>query len=199
MSGTQFRQLLKREFEERKQRNARYSLRAFAAFLNTDHSTLSQIFRGKREFTTEQIRRWGKKIGMSREEVAAYVAAQHVLDPSIVKRQEQLRHWTAEALAIVTDRRHWQILQLSERRGFQGDCRWLAEQMDIGVDDVNVAMSRLLRLGLLEIGRAGKWKALLGSGRVTEKEFLQRALIRVRELAAEDGVELRERTIHSSH
>lgn len=197
MADSQFQETLKREFEARRGRNPRYSLRAFATFLETDHSTLSQIFRDKRRIPSRQLRSWGKKLGMTTEEVAAFVAEQHVPDQSMVRRQEQLRHWTAEALALVTDHSQWQIVQLTRSHRFQADCRWVAKQLDLTVDQVNVALSRLLRLRLLEIGPAGSWKCTLGRQKFTEAEFNKRALVKVRELAAEDGVKLRARASNS--
>ena len=197
MGDSQFQDKLKREFETRRERNPRYSLRAFASFLEADHSTLSQIFRDKRRIPLRQLRSWGKKLGMTAEEIAAFVAAQHVPDPSIVRRQEQLRHWTAEALAIVSDRCHWQIVQLTRSPEFQSDCRWVAKQLGATVDGVNIVLSRLLRLRLLEIGPGGKWKCARGRGKFTEAEFTKRALVKVRELAAEDDVDFHARTSRS--
>ena len=106
MGTKQFQKRLQREFEIRRERNPRYSLRALASFLSTDHSTLSQIFRGKRMISASQIRQWSRKLGMSAEEAAIYVAEQHVPDLATGKRQEQLRHWTAEALSIANDSSH---------------------------------------------------------------------------------------------
>ncbi len=51
---------LQDEFERRRARNARYSLRAFARALEIDHSTLSKKVRGKRavpDRTLEQLAR----------------------------------------------------------------------------------------------------------------------------------------------
>lgn len=187
----EFLERLTREFEARQANNKRYSLRAFAAFLNTDHSTLSQILRGTRRIPTAKLRRWGGKLGMMPEEVAVYVAAQHVPIAEVIDRQEQLRHWTAEGLAIVTDPCHWQIMELTRKRGFRGDCRLIAAQLGVSVDCVNVALARLLRLRLLAIGPGGRWKDLLGPGRQTSASFRKVALVRIRGLAANDGVELR--------
>lgn len=191
MAGSQFQTRLKREFEDRRHKNSRYSLRAFAVFLGTDHSTLSQILRDKRRIPTVQLRHWGKKLGMMEEEIAAYVATQYVPELSTTRRQEQLRHWSEEAMAILADRSHWQILHLLRSREFRPDCRWIAGRIGASVDEVNVALSRLLRLQMLEMGRTGIWKDLSNCGQRTEAEFQKRALIKVRELAAEDGVELR--------
>ena len=187
----EFLEQLAREFEARRESNKRYSLRAFAAFLNTDHSTLSQILRGARRIPTAQLRRWAGKLGMLPEEVAVYVAAQHVPSAQVIDRQEQLRHWTGEGLAIVTDPCHWQIVELTRKRGFRGDSRVIAEQVGVSVDRVNVALARLLRLRLLEIRPGGRWKDLLGSEGGTPVGFRKLALFKIRELAAKDGLELR--------
>src|SRR5215467_2754193 len=117
----EFRDKLLREFEQRKATNSRYSLRAFATFLQTDHSTLSQILRGTRPIPTDRLRLWGKKLGMTREELAVYVAAQYVPSGQDRDRQEQLRHWTAEALAVVNAPCHGQIILFTRQTRFRGD------------------------------------------------------------------------------
>lgn len=190
MSGSQFQQRLERELQERRLKNPRYSLRAFATFLGTDHSTLSQILRSKRSIPTAQLRRWGKKLGLTAEETSAYIAAEHLPEPATLKRQQQLRHWTAEALAVINERCHWEIIRLCPRAGFRSDSREVARSLGVTVDEVNVALSRLLRLRLMEIVAGGRWKALLDSSRITDAEFRKQALIRIRALAANDGVQL---------
>lgn len=131
------------------------------------------------------------KLGMTTEETAVYVAAQYVPDPATTRRHEQLCHWTAEAFAIVNDRTHWHILRLLRSRSFQADCRWIAVEIGTSVDQVNLALSRLLRLRLLEMAPSGKWRNLMGRGQPTEAQFKKLALIRIRELAAGDGIRLR--------
>jgi len=190
MSRFAFRDWLSQELEKRRLVNPRYSLRAFAALLGTDHSTVSQVLRGKRRVPVAVLRRWGKRLGLAAEEVAAYVAMEHVPDALITKRQEELRHWTAEALAIMKDQTHWQIVRISQMPGFRPDCRWIAKQLGVSVDDVNVSLSRLLRLRLLKIERPRQWKVFVGRGTVSEAEFHKCALIRVRQLAADCGVTL---------
>lgn len=171
-----FRSRLALELDERRLKNPRYSLRAFAAFLETDHSTLSQILDRRRRVPLERIRDWARKLNLDREETAAYIAAEHVPDDATARRNEQLRHWTEEALAIVTGSLHWQILELSRTPEFQNhshpyDSRLLAARTGASVDQVNIACTRLLRLRLL--GFTG-----------TEKQFRKLALARIREQAA---------------
>jgi transcriptional regulator with XRE-family HTH domain len=59
-----FRSVLQREWDKRRARNPRYSLRAFGRLLGTDHATLSQILRGRRALTSRTVDRYAKRIGV---------------------------------------------------------------------------------------------------------------------------------------
>lgn len=189
---TQFQEVLRREFETRRAKNPRYSLRAFAVLLGTDHSTLSQVIRGNRRPPVRQIHGWARKLGVTPEEATVYIAAQHLPDAATAERQEQLRHWTSEALGVVTQKAHWEILRLSRTADFKPDCRWIAVRTGASVDEVNVALNRLLRLRLLKITAAGKWTDSTGLRRPAERDFRRLALVRVREEAAKAHVRLPE-------
>jgi transcriptional regulator with XRE-family HTH domain len=167
---------LETEFRSRREKNARYSMRAFAAFLATDHSSLSQILRGQRRVPARQLRSWAKKLKLGVEETEIYVAAESLPAPAAAQRAEDLRQWTAEAISILEGPAHQQILELSRRPDFRPDCRWIAEQIGTTVDAVNLAITRLLRLGLLEMCATGKWKTAAGTD-----GFRELALERVRE------------------
>jgi transcriptional regulator with XRE-family HTH domain len=117
-----FRARLRQEFESRRRKNPRYSLRTLAIFLNTDHSTLAQILRGVRRVPVSRIRAWARKLKIGAEETAAYIAAEHVPDAQTAQRLNQLRHWTAEAMALTSERAHWRILRLCRAPEFHADC-----------------------------------------------------------------------------
>jgi transcriptional regulator with XRE-family HTH domain len=51
------------------------------------------------------------------------------------------------------------ILALTRAADFQPDSRWLARVLGVCVDDVNVALQRLLRLGLLHMMTRSAWVA----------------------------------------
>jgi transcriptional regulator with XRE-family HTH domain len=180
-----FGERLSREFESRRKRNPRYSMRAFAGFLDVDHSTLAQILRGTRRVPVNRVRAWARKLNVSTEETAAYIAAEHAPDAQTAQRQHQLRHWIAEAKALTSEPVHWQILRLCPAAEFNADCRWIAAKIGVSVDAVNLALSRLLRLRLLQVNGTGKWKDTTGLRRVMVREFRRVALARVRKESTE--------------
>jgi transcriptional regulator with XRE-family HTH domain len=54
-AAIRLRTILDQEFARRKRVNARYSLRAFAKSVDLEHSTLSQLMRGRRTMTWKSI------------------------------------------------------------------------------------------------------------------------------------------------
>jgi transcriptional regulator with XRE-family HTH domain len=175
-----FRKRLEDEFAARREKNPRYSLRAFGKFLGADHSTVSQILRGARPVPAVRIRAWGKKLGLSAEEISAYIAAGHVPEAQVLERQRQLVHWTAEAMSIVTEPVHYEIIRLSRNKAFRADCRWIAKETGFTADEVNIAVSRLLRLGLIELHQ-DRWRDLTELAELNPEGFRKLALAKVRE------------------
>jgi hypothetical protein len=110
------RATLEAEFDRRRIRNPRYSLRAFALALRTHHSTLSQILQSRRRLTTRSIRRFGERLGLSEAQIRDACVAEHC----------------ASIRRMVDDPR------------FRADSRWLAVMTGIALDDVNVALHWLL-------------------------------------------------------
>lgn len=165
-----FGQLLSREFATRRVTNPRYSLRAFAVFLQVDHSTLSQILRGRRRVPPANVRAWARRLGLPREEMLAYVAAEQATDVRSL-------HWTAEAMAVIHGCLHWELWSVLGGEGFALDTRALARCVHATPDEVNVALTRLLRLRLIE-SRGGRWYQRASVA--TESQFRHLVLAQVR-------------------
>jgi len=125
-----FRETLKAEFDLRRRGNSRYSLRAFARYLGTDHSTLSQILRSRRSLSPEKIRLFGARLRLSPTIIADACAQQD-----------------AEA-----------ILRLVRAPAFCTHSRWIATHTSIPLDAVNAALHRLLHRGNLVMKSANHWK-----------------------------------------
>ena len=124
-----FRQNLLAELARRRTRNPRYSLRAFARDLGTDHATLSQILRGRRNLSPRLIRQFGRRLQLKPDE--------------LVEACEQLN---TEA-----------ILRLARRSTFRPNSRWIATRTGLRLDAVNCALHRLIHQGRLVMETTVRW------------------------------------------
>lgn len=64
------------------------------------------------------------------------------------------------------------------------DCRRLAAELRVTIDEVQSALTRLLRVRLVTLRTTGEWVDLTGDGALTTSTFRQLALRRIRESAA---------------
>jgi uncharacterized protein (TIGR02147 family) len=153
-----FRSILQRELARRCSKNPQYSLRAFAKYLEVDHSTLSQYLRGKRKMTERSIRKFAVRLGMNTETIERLVLAEQYVgraeDDASLHELEKAAQDTA---SLIADWHHYAILELVRLRDFRPDTRWIARVLGISADEVNIALHRLLRFGLLEMTASGKW------------------------------------------
>ena len=127
----ELRQTLTTEFEQRQRRNPRYSLRAFARDLGTDHATLSQLLRGRRVLSPRLVQQFGRKLHLSAADIADACEQHH-----------------ADA-----------ILRLARLQSFRPNSRWIATRTGLPLDAVNSALDRLVRHGDLVMASAARWTA----------------------------------------
>lgn len=121
--------LLAAELERRRQRNPRYSLRAFARSMGSHHSTLSRILRRRQSLTPRTAHTLGMQLGLGRRDV--YEACFH---------ENALR-----------------ILALVGHPDFRPQSRWLAMMAGISLDDVNLVLQRLLQSRRLSMVDVATW------------------------------------------
>jgi uncharacterized protein (TIGR02147 family) len=179
--STSFRMRLQAELARRCADNPQYSLRALALDLDTDHSTLSQILRGKRALTAASIEKLGAELHIDRAAIDAYVANEsHWSESASELEIRQLARDTAE---VVADGAHYAILELTRLSSFRPDSRWIARVLGITTDEVNIALQRLLRLGLLEMRSPERWVDLSGHTTAGYAGFTEIAAKRLAERA----------------
>ncbi|MEK6320066.1 MAG: DUF4423 domain-containing protein [Acidobacteriota bacterium] len=153
---TSFRLFLQQELARRCSRNSQYSLRSFALQLDKDHSTLSQLVRGKRPMTEKTIEQIGSKLGLERDLIDSFIAREKLAGPhdAPLGEVQQLTQDTAE---LVSNVYHYTILELVRLAEFKPDSRWIARVLGITTDEVNVALNRLIRLGMLSMEASDRW------------------------------------------
>jgi hypothetical protein len=125
----ELRQTLATEFAQRRHRNQRYSLRAYARDLGTDHATLSQVIRGRRVLSPRLVRHFGQKLNLSRQDIAEACEQHH-----------------ADA-----------IVRLARRASFKPNSRWIATRTGLSLDAVNAALARLLHRRQLTMASTRHW------------------------------------------
>lgn len=123
------RLLLHDEFERRRARNPRYSLRAFARQLATHHSSIIRILNDRHRLTPLRVRALGTRLGLTVAEMDA--ACLH----------EQLE----------------QVAWLVARPGFVPDTRWIAMRSGLTMDEVNVAVHLLVYSRRITMVSASHW------------------------------------------
>jgi uncharacterized protein (TIGR02147 family) len=179
---TSFRLYLQAELVRRCAGNPHYSLRAFAKHLAIDHATLSQFLRCKRRFTPAAIEKLGKRLGIDYHTLSLFIAREQgtQLHQAAATFQEvqQLAHDTAN---LISDWYHFSILELVQLPHFQPGSRWIARVLGITPDEVNIAVTRLLRLGLLEMKSQSCWVTKSNLVAASINEFARTTIERLQE------------------
>lgn len=162
MKSPQFREFhafLKREYLSRCSRNKRYSVRAFAKALDSDPSTLSKILSGKRNLGLKSIEHFGKKLGLNSEQIEVFQRKTKIVD-------QEFKAIDLDTFSVIAGWYHDAILELISVKGFQPDIRFVAEALDISVEEAKAAVARLIRIGFLMIDQNGVWHDI-SSGKTT--------------------------------
>lgn len=125
----ELKQTLAAEFAQRRGRNVRYSLRAFARDLGTDHATLSQVMRGRRVLSPRMAQKFGRRLQLPESDIL-----------------EACEQHNAEA-----------ILRLGQTSAFRPNSRWIATRTGLPLDGVNAALARLIHERRLVMQTKHKW------------------------------------------
>lgn len=176
-----FRLFLQAELGRRCAGNSQYSLRAFAKFLALDHATLSQLLRGKRRLTKSMIGKLGSHLGLTKVDLERYCLYEATLahlpeEPGNIRAIQRMAQDTA---AVIGDWYHYAILELTRLENFRPDSRWIARTLGLTPDEVNIAVSRLARLGMLEMVSRTRWIDKSGDTTVGLAEFAQVSIQRL--------------------
>lgn len=141
----EFRLRLQEELSRRIRGNERYSVRAFAKYLELDSSSLSQILSGKRFLSERKMKEICSKIGI----VAPGVSRSDSADYNLLK---------LDSFSVISDWYHFAILDLTLLKTFKNDVKWIAQKLSIQPFEALTAIERLKRLGMLieEKGRLTK-------------------------------------------
>ena len=157
-----YQKRLKEELANRCERNPRYSVRAFARALQIDAGALSRILAGKQVPSYKLSKQLMDALDMNQAEQRLFLSS--LADVQKARGLERLspvfaafdqafpeqREFSIDVYRVIADWYHIAIMELTFVEGFQPTARWVAKQLGISAVEAQLALDRLLELGLLE-------------------------------------------------
>lgn len=193
-------QKLRSEFDAKTKRNAKYSLRAFARFLEIEPPALSAILKGQRGIPKNKISSVINKLSLSPKEAAAFKATNLNRKEIFKGSLSELDFTLNEELHfnVIAEWEYYAILSLTETKGFKNNVPWIAERLGLTEYRAQVCLENLIEIGLLKKTKFGV--KLANSGTQTTEDVASRALkksmkqdLEISEKAIDDiDVELRD-------
>jgi uncharacterized protein (TIGR02147 family) len=203
-----YRSYLKSIFRGRSQTNPRYSLRAFARDLGISAGRLSLVLNNKQGLSVERARNIAEKLNLSGKSLEAFcllveqadsrsktqrTAAQKKLDTVDLFQYKVLPD---DAFRMVSDWYHYALHRLLQMKITPSDPKFLAKRLGISEEEVDAALERMKRLGLLEDVK-GKLRAVVTRLTTTNnvpsiairrytKQLLNKALVAIDKQSVEE-------------
>lgn len=166
---TDYRAILRAEFERREKHNPSYSLRAFARDLETIPSRLSEILSHKQGLSPEKANVFAMRIGLNPLETDFFVAlvekehGRSKLSREAAKIRlkkfghKDQRNMSLEIFKLISNWEHLAILELVQLNGARSEIAWISKRLDLAPSKAKECIERLLHVGLL-IKKNGKLK-----------------------------------------
>jgi uncharacterized protein (TIGR02147 family) len=117
------------------------------------------------------------RLGLDEESLAEFVRSES--SDANSDDLSEVRRFASDTACLVADWEHYAILELVRLREFRPDSRWVARVLGLSVDEVNVALQRLLRLGLLTMDAPDCWTDRSGDTTASLRGFTRAALQRL--------------------
>jgi uncharacterized protein (TIGR02147 family) len=168
-----YRDLIQREFERRRERNSRYSLRAFARDFKISPSFASEFFNGKSRFSKKQACLWAELAGFNAEEVTFFGYLVDANDGSTdshrqeaekrlsdLRRQSEVETLRIDSFRLIAEWHHLAILEALSLPDAQHSPAWLANRLTISEATALESLHRLERLNFIVQDSDGRYQML---------------------------------------
>lgn len=139
------RPLLLKELEERRRRNAMYSMRAFARDLGVGLGSLSEVLSGKRQLSKSNTLKIVQALHLNSAEKESLL---NNSKPAALDERQLLEE---DEFKLIADWYYLAILNLTRLKTNKADPAWVAERLNIEPYMAIEALERLQRLKFLKI------------------------------------------------
>jgi len=145
---------LHEEFTSRSQKNARYSLRAFAKHLGVSHTLLSLIMAGKRPLTLKTAKLVSERLELPPEKAVSLMRAG--AETKVKNYNYKYEYLDLKTFDLISDWVHFAILSLTETTQTLVNSKWIAKRLGINETQAKVSFQRLVDVGLIA-EKDGRW------------------------------------------
>jgi transcriptional regulator with XRE-family HTH domain len=135
---SKFKIYLQNEFIERVKKNPSYSLRAFAKSLDINDSTLSKILKGKLNITDKRFNFLSEKLKIRFEDLNYFFPKNELSKAQYIV----LNEWYCLA-----------FLELLKTKRFINDPNWIAQKLQISINEVNLCIHSLKIAKLIKLNK----------------------------------------------
>lgn len=140
------------ELVRRQTINPNYSLRAYAKYLGISVSILSRLLNAKMPMTLKLLERISIPLAISPEEFELYEC--EISDRKSGQSREYIiesnqRLLSMDEFNVIQDWYNFAILEMVRLDNFEPCKKWIAKKISITESDAELALDRLIRLGLL--------------------------------------------------
>lgn len=159
------RDLLTMEFLGFQAKNPHYSMRAYSKKVGLAQSAISEIIGRQRKITAKMALKIMTGLNLSPDKITEVLAAYNSKKSPTELQNSPLQKFKTlniDQFHIISDWYHFAILSLAETKNFKSDPVWIAKRLGIAEAQAEKAISRLLRLEMLE--RDPKSKKLKATG-----------------------------------
>lgn len=150
---------LRNQLFDYQKKNPAFSLRSFAKKLQVSPSSLSEILNGKRNISKKLAIRILSRLGSDPKDqnkiiqLFEYSKISSQTDQPKTKKYLEL---SSDQFQTLSQWQHFAILALTETKGFIADPSWISGRLGLSLGEVEQALDRLHRLGLIEWNRTKK-------------------------------------------
>jgi uncharacterized protein (TIGR02147 family) len=162
--------VLHNEYQKRRAKNSRYSLRAFAQQMGVQSATLSAVLKRKRALPAPQTLRLLNQLNLTTHEKKRIFRS--LKTP--IKDAALKEFWARPAIdlekatiSVVSEWEYAAVFSLCRVSDFKADEKWIAKRLGLDVARAKVVWKNLLALELIHVGADGRVQITLEKLRVS--------------------------------
>lgn len=148
------REILQFDYEAKKKKNSRFSMRSYAKMLGISSGRLSEILSGKSPLTEKKARSIIEKLSLDTQDKQYFLRLveneNHFRSQTRGQSQTTTtRKLNIEEFSVICDWEYFSLMALIETSTFKSETKWIAKKLGISVVRTQEVLLRLQKLGFI--------------------------------------------------